>query len=58
MIDSYELPTNSCPIQHLEITYLRLSTQKSTLGSGGGVAECLLTFSTFRVGTYSRWALI
>ena len=42
------------------VTYLSLSGSGREVGWGGRLFEtrCLLTFSAFRKGAYSRWALI
>ena len=42
------------------VAYLSLSGSGREVGLGGRLfeAEHLLTFSTFRMGAYSRWALI
>ena len=44
------------------VTYLSLSGSGREVGWGGRIkifeAGCLLTFSAFRMGAYSRWALI
>ena len=42
------------------VVYLRLSGSGREVGWGGRLFEAgrLLTFSVFRMGAYSRWALI
>ena len=42
------------------VTYLSLSGSGREVGWGGRLFEAgrLLTFSAFRIGAYSRWALI
>ena len=42
------------------VAYLSLSESGREVGWGGRLFEagCLLTFSAFRMGAYSRWALI
>ena len=44
------------------VAYLNLSGSGREVGWGGGgrlfKAGCLLTFSAFRMGAYSRWTLI
>ena len=43
-----------------EVGHLKVLFRGGVVGGGGRLFEagCLLNFSTFRVGAYSRWALI